>query len=224
MATHLRDDISIDELADTCDEITAGLELDDEAKHLSTTWASFTQRADELSAKQEKLDRRLRRARIGILVRDGRWDSTEAAFGRAVVNASDGRRDKDPYLRFFKDYTPSSAQDQAPDKEISLANGWIAELKRVPQEPLANPWVSKLEGVTIPLAQALQERTAAEQEQQPITITKNSLLQEINLALDTLEGELLRLFPGQSKRVSAFLSPTRPTRTTRPKTEPGQPA
>jgi hypothetical protein len=215
MATHLRDDISVEELADTMDELTAGVELDEDTKHLSPTWLDFTKRADTLKERQEKLDRRLRRARIGVLVRDGRWDPEEAAFGRAVVDATGGKRDRDPYLRFFREYTPSSAQDQAPEKEIVLAAGWIQELQRVPNDPLATPWVARLESVTKPLAQAIQERNDADKEQAPIDIEKRSLIQEINTALDFLEGELLKLFPGQSKRISAFLSPTRPSRTTR---------
>jgi hypothetical protein len=224
MATHVRDDISIEELADTCDEITAGLELDEETTHLSSTWAAFTERADELNTEQQKLERRRRRARIGIEVGDGRWDSVEASFGRAVVTATDGKRDRDPYLRFFKTYTPSSAQDQAPEREVELSTAWIQELQRIPKEPLADPWVSKLEGVTTSLSKAIQERSDVAKEQQPINIRKNTLLQEINDALDLLEGDLLKLFPGQPKRVSSFLSPTRPKRASRAKTDDNQPA
>lgn len=217
MATHLRDDISIEELADICDEITAGLELDEETKHLGSTWSDFTARADALSARQQKQDRRLRRAQIGVLVRDGRWDTEEAAFGRAVVNATDGKRDRDPYTRFFKELAPSSVQDLAPDVEVSLANGWIQELQRVAGDPLAETWVPRLQAVTEALQLSLLERDGANNAQRPIDIEKGSLLQEINKAIDVLEGDLLRLFPGQTKRVKSFLSPTRPERTSRAK-------
>jgi len=37
-------------------------------------------------------------------------------------------------------------------------------------------------------------------------------IEDINLELDKLEGDLLKLFPGQPKRVAAFLDATRTKR------------
>jgi hypothetical protein len=81
-------------------------------------------------------------------VLDAKWDATVAAFGRAVVDVSGGRRDQPPYTRFFGKTTPSAAQKFGIEREIETARGWLVELARNPSEPLAQTWTPKMKEAT----------------------------------------------------------------------------
>ena len=81
-----------------------------------------------------------------------------AAFGRAVVDASGGRRDQAPYTRFFIKITPSAAQDFGIGREIELGRSWLAELARNPSEALAQMWTPRLKGATDALEMAFNRR------------------------------------------------------------------
>src|SRR4051812_39458432 len=103
MATHVRESITFDDLADTCDAITAAIEGDPKTAHLVLPWVALTTRGDALAASQHKLDRIFRRVRTSILVQDAIFDPEIGAFGRRTVDDSNGKRDIPPYSRFFSE-------------------------------------------------------------------------------------------------------------------------
>lgn len=212
MATHLRDNSSIESIADVCDAIAAALESDPETCHLSAPWSALTARADELVLEKRKLNRNERRARARLLVADARWDSDVAAFGRAAVDASSGNRSAAPYTRFFNKTTPSAAQAFGYEREIALGRQWITELAREPSEPLAQAFAGRLEASTGNLAKAVEERAKGAAEFEPHRTSVVLLLDAVNRELDITEGELMKLFPGERKRVASYLTASRPVR------------
>ena len=211
MATHLRDSTTINSLADICDSIAGALETDPKTEQLAPDWITFTSKADKLVIEQQKLERKHSRARTRLAVQDAIWDPEIAAFGRATVDASNGKRDVPPYTRFFKELPPSEVQKLVPEKEIAFAEGCIAELNRNPQEPLAVSWISRIKVVTEALSKALDARSNAEKEQQLLEVSRGLLLRDVNQALDVIEGDLQKIFPGDTKRVSSYLSSTKPS-------------
>jgi hypothetical protein len=211
MATHLRDNTTVYNLADICDSITGALETDPKTAALATTWAVFTSRADKLGENQKALTRKLSRVRSRLEVQDAIWDPEMAAFGRAVVDASHGKRDIPPYTRFFKDTPPSEAQKLVPGREVEFANACLTELNRNPQEALAVSWAHRLKVVTDALSLVVVARTGADKEQHTENTSLHLLIGEVNLALDVLEGDLQKIFPGDAKRVASYLSSTKPT-------------
>jgi hypothetical protein len=118
------------------DSITAALESDPATSAIAPPWVAMRDAADGLAEKGRKLDRDALRARARLNVKDSQWDTTVAAFGRAVVDASGGRRNQPPYTRFFAKTTPSAAQDFGIGLEIELAaRGWPSF-----RATRANPW------------------------------------------------------------------------------------
>ena len=228
MATHLRETTTVNTLADICDSIAGALETDPKTEKLAPDWIAFTSRADALVSDKQRLERKLSRARTRIAVQDAVWDPEIAAFGRAVVDASNGKRDVPPYTRFFKDISPSEAQKLGPEKEVIFGQGCIAELNRNPQEALAVSWIPRLKVVTDALAKALETRTSGEKEQQLLGVSLGLLLREVNRALDMIEGDLQKIFPGDVKRVASYLSSTKPsssiTKTAKAKKPKDEPA
>lgn len=211
MATHLRDNTTIHSAADNCASIAGGLDSDPQAKHLAPLWNSLTSKGDALVTSRRSAERTLGRARAKLVVMDALWDPEIAAFGRDVVDQSGGKRDQAPYTRFFKNVTPSAAQDFGVDREVQQGHDWIAELGRDPNEPLAIKWLPRLKIVTNNLAEAAQNRRNALQAIALQGTAEELFIDDVNRELDIVEGELLKLFPGQPKRVSAFLESTRPT-------------
>jgi hypothetical protein len=209
MATHLRELTVIDDVADICDSISGALETDEKTKHLATEWANFTARADEQADAQKKLNRRLRRARTNIEVKDAIWDPEVAgAFGRAVVDASNGKRDIPPYTRFFKDHPPSEIRKMKKEDEVKFGNQAITELNRDPSEALAVTWIPRITAVNTELAASIDTKTKAEAEQVTLYQSRDLLIKEINKHLDVLEGDLQKIFPGDLKRVASYLTAT----------------
>jgi len=219
MATHFRENATIESVADTCDAVTAGLEADSEAAHLAPHWQQLTAKADGLLADNRRLERGVRRKRAVVTVLDARWDPTAGAFGRAVVDATYGKRTGSPYDRFFAKVTPSSAQTFGAAREVELGRSWVRELARDPQEPLAQKWHEPLGTATEALAAGVTARDAAVKELGSNRISQALLIEDANVELDRLEGDLMKLFPRQADRVAAFLSPTRPA-TSRSGAEP----
>lgn len=211
MATHLRDNATIHAAADICAAIAGGLDSDPQSKHLAPLWDALTAKGDSLVAARRSTERTLTRARAKLAVMDAQWDPEIAAFGRDVVDQSGGKRDQAPYTRFFKNVTPSAAQDFGVDREVQQAQDWLAELARNPQEPLATEWIPRLSAVTDHLASASSARRQALQALALQGTAEELFIADVNRELDILEGDLLKLFPGQPKRVSAFLEATRPT-------------
>jgi hypothetical protein len=199
-------------VADTVDSIAAGLESDPETTELAGTWTDITAKADVMSAARRKLNREASRARVRLTVRDGLWDRTVAAFGRAAVDASGGRRDQAPYTRFFAKVTPSKAQTFGIEREIELGRSWEVELGRHPDEPLAVTWIPRLKDATDTLETAFKARNAAVTALGPQQTSTILFIDDVNRELDRLEGDLKKLFAGQPDRVADFLAATRPNR------------
>jgi hypothetical protein len=213
MATHLREDTTIESAAEICDAIMAGLEEDPKTTQLKAPWQALTTRAETHRDAQRALNQRFRRVRIRITVRDAAWDPEVAAFGRAVVDASAGKRDRSPYLDFFAEVSPSYAQSLGPEREVELGKQWLTELAKDPAGPLSMTWTPRLKLVNDSLEQALQDRAQANKDQISLDTDVSRLLKDINTELDRLEGSLLQLFPGDLRRIASYLSPTRPPRT-----------
>ncbi|MDI1446345.1 hypothetical protein [Polyangium sp. 6x1] len=212
MATHLRTTTSPAPAADICASIADGLASDDATKHLAPLWESLTAKGDALAAERRKLERALGRARARLVVADSLWDPEVAAFGRDIVDKTDGRRDAPPYTRFFKDVSPSAAQAFGVDREVKQGRAWLDELGRNPDEPLALKWSPRLGAVTDRLDLNAQERANGLRALALQGTSEELYVEDINLEIDRLEGDLKKLFAGQPKRVAAFLEPTRPKR------------
>ncbi|MBK9262336.1 MAG: hypothetical protein IPM54_21345 [Polyangiaceae bacterium] len=210
MATHLRDSTSMQDAGDVCSAIASGLDSDSEAKHLAPLWDALTAKADELAAARRAAERALGRARAKVTVMDSIWDPETAAFGRDVVDQSGGKRDQAPYTRFFKNASPSATQDFGVDREVQQGKDWLAELARNPNEPLATKWTPRLSVATENLESAAGARRNAVRAVALQDTAEELFIADINREIDILEGELLTLFPGQPKRVAAFLEPTKP--------------
>jgi len=102
MGTHVRESASIETAVDVVDATCAAVESDPATSMLAPTWSAMRDKADGVAENGRKLDRDVLRARARLNVQDSLWDSTVVAFGRAVVDASGGRRDQPPYTRFRK--------------------------------------------------------------------------------------------------------------------------
>ena len=219
MATHLRDNTTISFAADVCASIAGAVESDPQTKHLAPTWDALTTKADGLVLDRRNAERTLARARARLAVLDAVWDPEVAAFGRDIVDQSGGNREAAPYTRFFKTVTPSGAQDFGIDREVQQGRDWIAELNRDPNEPIAVKWSPRLKHVTDDLADGATARRNALQTLGLQGTAEELFIDDVNREIDILEGELLKLFPGQPKRVAAFLESTRPSTKRRTESE-----
>ena len=219
MATHLRDNTTISSAADVCASIAGALDSEPQTKQLAPTWDSLTTKADGLVLARRNAERTLARARARLAVLDAVWDPEVAAFGRDIVDQSGGNREAPLYKRFFKTVTPSGAQDFGMDREVQQGRDWLAELNREPNEPIAVKWSPRLKHVTDNLADGVTARKNALQTLGLQGTAEELFIEDVNRELDILEGELLKLFPGQPKRVAAFLEATRPSTTRRNESE-----
>jgi hypothetical protein len=209
MSTKMKESSSIELVVDVVDATAAALESDPATRTLAPTWVAMRDTADGLAEKGRKLAREALRARSRLIVQDSLWDATVAAFGRAVVDASGGRRDQPPYTRFFAKTTPSAAQDFGTAREIELGHSWMAELARNPNESLAQTWTPKLTEATDGLETAFTQRNDTVNAQGPQRTSVVLLIDDVNRELDRLEGDLKKLFPGDNNRVASYLAATR---------------
>lgn len=214
MATHLRANLSMDVVADVLDATAAALESGERTRMLAASWALLTTRADGLAGERRSLDRQGRRARTQLTVRDAEWDATVAAFGRAVVDATGGKRDQAPYTRFFDRIAPYQVQELGSQRELEAARAWLVELERTPDEPLAQTWTPRLSAATQALQAAVAERDRCDAALEPHLTTARLFVDEVNRALDVLEGDLKKTFPGSPEQATSFLSATRLNRPT----------
>jgi hypothetical protein len=212
MATHFRENMSIDALAETLDALCAALHADPETASVVATWTALSGKADELAQQSQQFVRAQRRARARLGVCDNLWDTVEAAFGRAVVDASGGRRDQSPYTRFFAKAAPSAVQTFGIQREIDTARDWLIELGRNSAEPLATTWIPQLTQATDNLDDACKARNQAVRALGPHQTTVTLFVDDVNCELDRLEGQLKLLFPGDAQRVASYLAVTRPQR------------
>ena len=125
-----------------------------------------------------------------------------------ALNGSTGRglSDQPPYTRFFAKLTPSAAQKFGIEREIATARGWLVELARSPNEPLAQTWTPKVKEATDALEMAFLQRNDAVKALAPLQTSVVLLIDDVNRELDRLEGDLKKLFPGQPDRVASYLA------------------
>lgn len=220
MSTKMKENASIETAVNVVDSISAALESDPAASSLAPAWVAMRNKADGLAENGRKIDRDALRARSRLTVQDSQWDTTVAAFGRAVVDASGGRRDQAPYTRFFAKTTPSAVQDFGIGREIELGRSWLAELSRNPSEALAQIWTPKLKDATDALEMAFNQRNDTVKALGPQRTSVVLFIDDVNRELDRLEGDLKKLFPGNPDRVASYLAATR---NSRPAAEPDQP-
>jgi hypothetical protein len=209
MSTKIKESSSIEVVVDVVDATCAAVESDPATRALAPTWAALRDKADGLAENGRKLDRDVLRARARLGVQDSQWDATVAAFGRAVLDASGGRRDQAPYTRFFGKTTPSAAQDFGIGREIELGRSWLAELARNPNEPLAQTWSPKVKEATDALEMACNQRNDTVKALGPQRTSVVLFIDDVNRELDRLEGDLKKLFPGNTDRVASYLAATR---------------
>jgi hypothetical protein len=209
MATKIPDGASYRVVVEVTDSTCAALESDPETAALASTWAAMRDKADGLAKSRLDCDRAALRGRATLGVLDAKWDAMVAAFGRAVVDASGGRRDQPPYTRFFAKLTPSAAQKFGIEREIEIARGWLVELARNPSEALAQTWTPKVKAATDELAMGFNRRNDTVAALAPLQTSVVLLVDDVNRELDRLEGDLKKLFPGQPDRVASYLAATR---------------
>jgi len=157
------------------------------------------------------LDRKTRRARSNLFVADARWGSEAGAFGRAALDASNGQRGAAPFSRFFAHISPSKAQSSGVERQLALGQKWTDELARDPREPLAATWTKRLTAASQTLRTAVEARATSVRALEPHHTSVVLFIDDINLELDRLEGELKKRFPMDPGRVASYLSPSRPT-------------
>ena len=221
MATHIPEGASIRVVVDVTDATCAAVESDPETKALVPTWVGLRDKADAQAKKRADCDRAVARARGRLAVCDAKWDETVAAFARAVVDASGGRRDQATYLRFFGKTTPS-ARKFGVGREIRNGRQLLVELGRNPSEPLAQTWLPRAREATDALEIA-SERNQTVNALAPQQVSVVLLIDDINRELDRLEGNLKKLFPLAPARVSAYLAATRRPAQPRPRPPPAPP-
>ena len=147
MATHLRDDMSARDGADLCDEIAAGLEAEERTQPLAETWNALTARGDTLAIETRDTKRAMGRARAREKVIDARWDRNDLAFGRAALEASNGKRDQAPYVHFFGAVSASAANAMGIDREVQFGRGIIHLLSTEVGASLRGAWAAVWESV-----------------------------------------------------------------------------
>ena len=223
MATKIPEGVSIRVVVDVTDATCAALESDPETGTLAPTWAAMRDKADGLAKSRLDCDRAATRARARLAVCDAKWDASVAAFGRAVVDASGGRRDQPPYTRFFGKTTPSAAQKFGIEREIETARAWLVELARNPSEPLAQTWTPKMKEATDALEMTFNQRNDTVKALGPLQTSVVLLIDDVNRELDRLEGDLKKLFPGQTDRVASYLASTRRSSTSEEPSPPPAP-
>lgn len=210
MATHFRDDTPIATVADGCSAIAGTFTNDPQTQQLAPVWEGLTAKADGLLAARRAAERTLTRARNKLVVMDSLWDPEIAAFARDVLDQSGGKRDQSPNTRFFKTVTSSEAQDFGVEREVKQGRDWLLELGRDPNEPLAVKWIPRLTTVTDNLDGAVGDRRQALQAMALQDTAEELFIDAVNREIDITEGDLLKLFPGQPKRIAAYLAATRP--------------
>lgn len=219
MATRIPEGASIKVVVDAVDATHAAVSSGPETAPLAGTWLALRDKADALAKSRSDADRELARARIQLAVLDAKWDTTVAAFGRAVVDVAGGRRDQPDYLRFFAKASPSVVQDFGIQREIDSARSWLVELARDASQPLSQTWTPKLKAATDELEMGFNRRRDCQRAVEPLQTAVLLLIDDVNHELNRLEGDLKKLFPVDGDRVASYLSATRANRAT-PADEP----
>lgn len=209
MATHLRDHTSAADGADISDEIAGGLEADEATAALAATWNGLAARGDAVALARRTARRTSGRARAREKVIDARWDRHDSAFGRAVLDASGGKRTEEPYATFFGKAPPSAVNAYGIEREVEMGRSYVALLAGDIGAALRAAWSAGWTTVNDALAAASRAKKDAVLAEAPHDAAETLYIDDINKELDRLEGDLLKIFPGDRATVDAFLAPTR---------------
>lgn len=210
MATHLRDNAAIDSAVEIVDAIAGGLESDPATAPLAPVWIALVLRGDALAASLRTQRRLARRARTAVNVADAVWDPDVKAFTRAILDIAQGKRDSADYQRFFRGATSTEIVHYGIDREVQAGRGFIAELGTYsPGSSLNEVWVPRLTRSTDALQRASEARRAAVTAMGPLLTAQFLYVEDVNLEIDRLEGQLQMQFPGDPGRVASYLSATR---------------
>ena len=209
MATHLRDETSARDAADACDEIAAGLEADVQTAALAATWIALRDRGDAQATLTRDAKRATGRARAREKVIDSGWDRNNLAFSRATLDAAQGQRDAAPYASFYKDSPASTTNAWGKDREVEFGRTIVRLLATEVGAALQGAWGAIWETKTEALATASRAKKDAVMAESAHSAIAALYVEDVNNELDRLEGDLLRLFPGDRDSVDAFLSATR---------------
>ena len=209
MATHLRDTSAAD-AADICDAIAAALDASETTRTLAPVWTALALRGDAIDAESRTLRRATGRARAREKVADVNWDRNQSSFSRSVLDASGGKRDQAPYTTFYGNVAPSEINSYGIDRETEVGRNILALLASDVGATLRDTWSPRWSANTEALSAASLTKKDAVLAQATFSANETLYIEEINRELDRLEGDLLRLFPGDRDSVGAFLAPTRP--------------
>lgn len=209
MATHLRDDTNARDAADICDEVAAGLEADAQTAALAPAWIALRDRGDAQAIQTRDAKRTTGRARARERVADAGWDRNDLAFARASLDASGGKRDAAPYATFYGAASASTANTWGVDREVEFGRSIVRLLATEVGAALRGAWAALWETKTETLAAASRAKKDAVMAESTHSALAALYVDDINRELDRLEGDLLRIFPGDRDSVEAFLSPTR---------------
>ena len=210
MATHLRD-MGAADAADICDAVAAGLDASETTRTLALAWTALVLRGDDIAAQCRQHRRATGRARAREKVADVNFDRNNSAFSRYALDASNGKRDIAPYATFYAGVAPSTINAYGVDREVEIGRGILGILASDAGAAHRETWAPRWSANTEALAAATRTKKDAVLAQATFSANETLYIEEINRELDRLEGELLRLFPGDRDSVEAFLAPTRPT-------------
>lgn len=197
--------------ADICDAIAAGLDASDATRALAPVWVALVLRGDDIAAQGRNFRRATGRARAREKVADAGWDRNNLGFSRFVLDASNGKRDVPPYATYYPTSSPSKINEFGVDREVEIGRGILGILASDAGAAHRETWAPRWSANTEALAAATRTKKDAVLAQATFSANETLYIEEINRELDRLEGELLRLFPGDRDSVEAFLAPTRPT-------------
>jgi hypothetical protein len=209
MATHWRETQDLDEVGDTADAIASGLEAHAQTQNLAQPWNQLTHTIDTQHQAVRQARRTVKRAQVQRDVALARLKDEASAFGRAVVDASGGKRAAAPYTDFFDKHAPSAVVTFGVQDQLAAVQGWLDTLPRSAGGALASAWQPRLAAARSALSDASTEVDRADAALTQQLKVGQGVVRASNLALDTLEGDLKKTFPGQPGQIAAFLAPTR---------------
>jgi hypothetical protein len=197
--------------ADICDAIAAGLDANSASRALAVAWTALVLRGDEIADQGRDHRRATGRARAREKVADAGWDRNNSSFSRSMLDASNGKRDVAPYATYYPTTAPSKINEFGVDREVEIGRGILGILASEAGAAQRETWTPRWSDNTEGLATAARNKKDAVRAQATFSANETLYIDEINRELDRLEGDLLRLFPGDRDTVDAFLAPTRPT-------------
>lgn len=211
MATHLRENTSVDSAVDIVDSIAAALESDPLTTALSPVWSALVTRGDALIADLTRVRRVARRARSRVAVLDAIWDALVRGFDRAALDSVGGHKLSPSYQQYWSAGTSGEITRFGIDREVDVGRGILALLAPAAHviNALADTWRPKLGPATDDLEAASRARRDAVIAMGPYLTAEYLYVEDVNLELDRLEGQLQNIFPGDAKRVASYLMATR---------------